>query len=471
MNLNEDTYTYIHRVVDQIEGLTCALIVFIEKAGSYLESYHYEAFNKFSNEIRDMEISVSEEIKDEFLCVKEAIEESALQIGASDSSISNLRTQLSETEDVFSRLIIHSQNIREINSDTSNPCVPNASDEVYKAFSGYNTLLNQYQVNVPEENDHICTLMYSFYCTVYSLFEKLFHEYDTLLQDFGVNVEEKKKRLAILTTIKKREGKQDIAEASLDLAKTAALAVLGIKKKSDVVESGVSLIAKISKNLDELDKLKFAKPKKSLARKVIKKIAVYNDAMELVGGNNEIVEGVVRIGKNRHKSEEADFEIPTFEKLVVAALVTLEGLKELEKWKESGKLDIVIAGVKATGNLSKIGSGIVTGKAPYEIIKEIPDLGTNALNLVEKTAKYIVKKNTHIKSKAVDKVLHKLGDELIKYEKEVERYKIDKEKKLLAAKKPKAPPFITAKGVFEKLKRAVDDYDDISALARKFGGG
>ena len=104
-------------------------------------------------------------------------------------------------------------------------------------------MLNQYQVNVPEENDHICTLMYSFYCTVYSLFEKLFHEYDTLLQDFGVNVEEKKKRLAILTTIKKREGKQDIAEASLDLAKTAALAVLGMKK-SDVVESGVSRIAK-----------------------------------------------------------------------------------------------------------------------------------------------------------------------------------------------------------------------------------
>lgn len=169
------------------------------------------------------------------------------------------------------------------------------------------------------------------------------------------------------------------------------------------------------------------------------------------------------IGKNRHKSEEADFEIPTFEKLVVAALVTLEGSKELEEWKESGKLDIVIAGVKATGNLSKIGSGIVTGKAPYEIIKEIPDLGTNVLDLVEKTAKYIVKNNTHIKPKAVDKVLHKLGDELIKYEKEVERYKIDKEKKLLAAKKPKAPPFITAKGVFEKLKKIAEDYEDVSA--------
>ena len=54
MNLNEDSYAYIRHVADQIEGLTCALIIFIENAGSELESYHYEAFNKFSNEIRDM---------------------------------------------------------------------------------------------------------------------------------------------------------------------------------------------------------------------------------------------------------------------------------------------------------------------------------------------------------------------------------------------------------------------------------
>lgn len=80
MNLNEDTYSYIHQVASQIERLTCALIVFIENAGSYLESYHYEAFNRFSNEIRDMEISVSEEIKNEFLDVKRSIEELTLEI-------------------------------------------------------------------------------------------------------------------------------------------------------------------------------------------------------------------------------------------------------------------------------------------------------------------------------------------------------------------------------------------------------
>lgn len=458
MQLNEDTYSYIHRVADQIEGLTCALIVFIENAGTYLESYHYEAFNRFSNEIRDMEISVSEEIKNEFLDVKRSIEELTLEIRASDSSVNHLKMQLSETEDIFSRLVIHSQNIREINSDTSNPYVPNASDEVYRAFSGYNTLLDQYQVNIPDENDYICTLMYSFYCTVKGLFEQLFSEYDTMLQEFGVNVEEKKKRLAILSTIKRREGRRDIAEASFDFVRTAAFAALGIKKKGDVVEAGIGLIAKISKNLDELDELKFAKPKKSLARKAIKGIATYNDAMELADGTGKIVG--------------PDFEIPTFEKLVVATLATLKGTKELEEWKKSGKLDIIIAGMKTTGSFKKLGLGIVA-KEPYAIIKGIVDLGADGLDLVEKTAKYIVKNDIHIKSKAVDKVLHKLGNELTKYENEVEQYNIDKEKKMLAVKKPKAPPFIIAKGIFEKLKDGIDFYDDIhkDPLSGSGGGG
>ena len=451
MNLNENTYSYIHQVADQIEGLTCALIGFIENTGSYLESYHFEAFNKFSNEIRNMEISVSEEIKNEFVHIKEAIEESALEISASDSSVNYLRTQLSETEDVFARLVIHSQNIREINSDTSNPYVPNASDEVYRAFSGYNTLLDQYQVNLLDEDDPICTLMYSFYCTVKGLFEQLFSEYDTMLHEFGVDVEEKKKRLAALTVIKKREGRQEIAEASLEFAKTAAFATLGIKKKRDVIDAGIGVIAKISKNLDELDELKFAKPKKSLARKVIKGIAEYSDVMKL---DDETVEKAETVAGT-------DLETPTFEKLVVATLAKVKGTKELDEWKKSGKLDVVIATLKTTESLKKTVNAI--GQGPYAIIKNIPDLGTNVLDLVEKTAKYMVKNDVHMKPKAVDKVLHKLGRELIEYENEVEQYKIDKERKKLAAKKPKAPPFVVAKEFFKELKKEVDRWDEISA--------
>lgn len=85
----------------------------------------------------------------------------------------------------------------------------------------------------------------------------------------------------------------------------------------------------------------------------------------------------------------------------------------------------------------------------------------------------MVKNDIHVKPKAVDKVLHKLGNELAKYEKEMEQYKIDKEKKMLAVKKPKAPPFIIAKGIFEKLKDGTDFYDDIhkDPLSGSGGGG
>lgn len=450
MNLNEDTYSYIHQVASQIERLTCALIVFIENAGSYLESYHYEAFNRFSNEIRDMEISVSEEIKNEFLDVKRSIEELTLEIRASDSSVNHLKMQLSETEDIFSRLVIHSQNIREINSDTSNPYVPNASDEVYRAFSGYNTLLNQYQVNAPDENDYICTLMYSFYCTVKGLFEQLFSEYDTMLQEFGVDVEEKKKRLAALTVIKKREGRNEILKAGIGFAETAAFAKLGIKKKNvfDVVESGIGLIAKISDTLDELDELKFAKPKKSLSRKAIKKIAAYNDALELVSGANGAGSAIV-------KKMDIDFEVPTFARLIIA--IPLACSKKLEKTKKSGTLDVV------TSSLNTIESGInfentvLLEKGAASVIKKIPDLGSNALGLVDKTAELFEKSyEKNVNSKDAKKILNKLGKRLYDYNKEVEEYKINKERKLLATKRPKAPPHIAASGVLYRIKDGMD---------------
>lgn len=439
MNLNEDSYAYIRHVADQIEGLTCALIIFIENAGSELESYHYEAFNKFSNEIRDMEISVSKEIKDEFVGVSEAIEESAIRMRASEISISQLRSQLADAEGVFSRLVIHSENIRKFNSDTTNPYVPNASEEVYRAFSGYERLLNQYHVNPPLESDTISRLMYSFFWTVSGLFERLFNEYDSLLQNFGADVEEKRKNLAALTVIKKREGKKDIAKAAVDVAKTAAFATLGIKKKNafDVVESGIGLLAKINDTLEELDELKYAKPKKSLARKVLKGIATYNDAMELVGG----VIGAERAGA---EAVGVDFEVPTLAKLAIAIPVVAGKAKSLEGWKESGALDVATSALGMVESGVCFGTALVSGKGALEAIKKIPDLGSSFLGLVEKTATYLHKNEKHTKPKAVDKILHKLGNQLDEYNTAVKKYKVEKERNLIAAKKPKAPPEIVA---------------------------
>lgn len=457
MNLNEDSYSYIRHVADQIEGLTCALIVYIENAGNELESYHYEAFNRFANEIRNMEVSVSKEIRDEFVGVKEAIEESAIRIRASESSLSQLRSQLADTEGVFSRLVIHSENIREFNSDTSNPYVPDASEEVYRAFSGYERLLNQYSVSPPLESDSISHLMYSFFGTVSGLFERLFNEYDSLLQNFGVSVEEKKKNLAALTVIKKREGRIGIAKAAVGVAKTAAFAALGIKKKNafDVVVSGIGLIAKINDTLEELDDLKYAKPKKSIARNVLKGIAAYNDAMELVGS-------VVGTEKAGAEGIGIDFEAPTLAKMAIAIPVVASKAKQLEEWKESGVLDVATSALGVVESSFELGSAIAAGRAHY-VVKGIVDFGSSGLGLVEKAAKYVNK--TYEKDPSMveqkDMILKNLGEKIKKYNKEVEDYKVAKERKLLAVSKPKAPPFLKVQGVIDKIKKGMDFGTDL----------
>lgn len=292
--------------------------------------------------------------------------------------------------------------------------------------------------------------MYSFYCTVKGLFEQLFSEYDTMLQEFGVDVEEKKKRLAALTVIKKREGRNEILKAGIGVAKTAAFAKLGIKKKNvfDVVESGIGLIAKISDTLDELDELKFAKPKKSLARKAIKKIAAYNDALELVSGANGVGSAIV-------KKMDIDFEVPTFARLIIA--IPLACSKKLKKTKKSGTLDVVTSSLNTIESGMNFENTVLLGKGAASVIQKIPDLGSNALELVDKTAELFEKSyEKNVNSEDANKILNKLGKRLNDYNKEVEEYKINKERKLLATKRPKAPPYIIASGVFDRIKDGMD---------------
>ena len=50
----------------------------------------------------------------------------------------------------------------------------------------------------------------------------------------------------------------------------------------------------------------------------------------------------------------------------------------------------------------------------------------------------------HTKPKAVDKILYKLGNQLDEYNTAVKKYKVEKERNLIVAKKPKAPPEIVA---------------------------
>ena len=70
----------------------------------------------------------------------------------------------------------------------------------------------------------------------------------------------------------------------------------------------------------------------------------------------------------------------------------------------------------------------------------------------------------HVKPKAIDRVLHKLGNQLKEYNEEVEQYEIAKERKLLAVKRPQAPPFVAIKGLLDDWKDDIEWRKEESAV-------
>lgn len=457
MILNEDTYSYIKQASNQLEGLICALVIFIKNSGCKLEAYHYEPFNVFMNSVRDLQITAVKEVNQEYTILHVSLEQAAKKIKASKDSITRLKKELNQIEESFLRLVIYSESVKIFDSDTSNPYVPDANEEVYKVFSGYRKFLSQYVVSTPDERDTFSSLFYSFSEIVMSIFERLFFEYDRMLKEFSVSIEENKKNLIAKKAIKKREGMKEIINSVvLDVGKTAVFATLGIKKKNawDVAREGIRLIGKINDTLEELDKLSFAKPKKSLARNVIKTISTYNDAINLVSNCID----AFGVGD----------QTPTLVKMVVAPVVVSGNTDHLMAMKHSGSLDVLNKGLATAGSIVSIGISVATGKAAFRIIKQIPSLGSNGLGLIEKTAKYLTKVNRHIKPKAVDNILHDLGRQLKEYNKQIEEYKLSKERKKIAIKKPKAPPFIVVKRIVSKIDKENQYCDDGIEIVNHF---
>ena len=158
----------------------------------------------------------------------------------------------------------------------------------------------------------------------------------------------------------------------------------------------------------------------------------------------ELVGGVIGAEGAGAEAVGVDFEVPTLAKLAIAIPVVAGKAKSLEGWKESGELEVATSALGMVESGVNFRAAIVSGKA-WEVIKSIPDLGSSFLGLIEKTATYLHNKNEkHTKPKAVDKILYKLGNQLDEYNTAVKKYKVEKERNLIVAKKPKAPPEIVA---------------------------
>ncbi len=442
MRINEDTYAYIDKVTDQIEGLTCALITHVENAGGELESYHYKPYQDFGNIIRDRQIDVSKEIKEKFEDVRYEIEDGARIIKASETSKFELHNRLLDVENVFAGLIIRSENIRELSSDTSNPIVPDAAGKVYKAYSGYNKLLEQYVVESPNPDNYSEKLLYSFFETVRGMYEKLFKEYDSLLSDFGQTIDDKRRFNSALSSVYKKENAMNLSLGALRLAQSIVTTHFdagksGAEKFADHFINAVDYVGKINSAKEKQDNLKDGTPKKSLARKVIKKIATVDDAIKASGDS-----------------------LSGGAKILAGVGILMLGKEKVEQLQKSKAFGLIGAGFGFGYNTVKLVGAVAIGDV-RGVIKHLPKVITNGCDLIEKTLIYVDHNNIHFqKFKDLDDMLYKHAARLKQYNRELAQYKIDRNKGL-KSKKPNAPPYITAKNVCGKLCKGISLHDSI----------
>ena len=425
MQLNEDTYSYMKKASSQIEGITCALAVYIENTIDVVKDYHYRVYNELLNDIRTRHIDAIVQIKDVYGDTSESIENIAEHIHSSSHAKNKLRDELQQFEECLSRLVIHCQNIRECNSTTENPYIPDANDEIYKSFSGYKRLINEYRLETPPDEDIVASIIYSFYKEAINIYDNLFDEYDKMLDGLGGELQqrrqsiEKGKQQKALGIVKKATIAENIGKAAIGA--TIGIAT-GIKKKEvfSAVESGIGLIKTISESLDDV------LPKESLARKALKGIESFGKSMDLIG--------------EMGMGEDFGLDDNTMSAVKLAGAVAGVGMFDLHKLNKEGKLDSMINAAAATTAWSGVVGSVVAGK-PLQALSKLPKAVDKTMNLIESMSEYYADNDVHELPKGIDAKMHGLAKKIKDYENEVESHK-ENLIRGIPSRKPKAPPWM-----------------------------
>lgn len=454
MQLNEETYSYMKKASSQIEGITCALAVYIENAIDVVKDYHYIVYNELLNEIRSRHINAIVQIKDVFGDTSESIENIAERIRASSLSKYKLRDELQQFDECLSRLIIHCENIRECNSNIENPNIPNANEEIYKSFSGYKRLIDEYTLDVPSNDDIVASIIYSFYKETKKIYENLFDEYDKMLNGLGGELQlrrqniEKGKQQRALGIVKKVTITENIGKATIGAAIGIAS---GIRKKEafSAVDAGIGLIKTISEELEDVI------PKESKARKVLKGIESFGKSMDLIGEMG-IQEG---LGLDDNTMNALKF---------TGAIVGVSRFN-LHKLNKEGKLDSMENAAAATTAWVGVAGTAVSAK-PLQALSKIPNAVDKTMDLIESMSEYYSENDVHELPKSIDEMMHSLAKSINKYEKDMNKHKAN----LIIgipSRKPKAPLWMRihagisfASGTVEQINKTIGgEYNDIIA--------
>lgn len=453
MQLNEDTYKFMRKASSQIEGITCALSVYIEDTIDVAKEYHYRVYNELMNDIRKRHIDTIIQIKDSFEDTSNSIENIAERMYASAMAKNTLREELQMFDECLQRLIIHSENIRECNSNTENPNIPNADDEIYKTFSRYKSLISEYILENPADDDIVALIIYSFYKAAINIYDNLFYEYDKMMERLSVEVQERRQKIVeheerkSLGIVEKGTIAEDIGKAALG----ATVAIIGgIRKKEvfSIVDSAIGLVKTISEELEDV------LPKESLARKCLKGIELFGKSMDLIGGLG--IQESLDLGNNATSAVK-----------IMGAVVGVNGLHKIN---EEGKLDSMIAAAETTAAWVSVVGSAVSGN-PLKALSKLPRTVDKTMKLVEYIAEYYHEKDVHELPKCIDVKLHNLAEKIKKHQEDVKDYKA-KLIRGIPVRKPNAPPKWMRKheGVsfvsdsIETIQKIIrGDYNDIIA--------
>lgn len=408
MQLNEDTYEFMRNTSEQIERITCSLCVYIENNISFVENYHYIIYNEALNKIRDRFIKAFENINDIFLDTCDSIECISEKMWLSDNAKNNLSAELQFFQECLDRLMNRCENIIECNSDTQNPYIANADDEIYQIFSDYKKLFSSYKIKRPDDDDVVASLIYSFYNETMNIYDTSFDEFDKIMKKLGDRIHE-------IDTCLKREEAIDYSKELTSVAKIGDAfidntqgIIDGITKKEifTVVDKGMGIIKTISEEIGEV------LPEESKAREKLKKIESYGKTIDLISAINL-----------QEDFELSDCKTSAINTLGALGIIALSKLFHMD-FNEKEQLDAMIAAAEATSTTISFVGSLISGNV-YQTISKIPSVIDKNINFIIEIAKYFDKDEKNEEPEGVLKVLHNIAKASEEYEEAVEKLKAD----------------------------------------------
>lgn len=200
MRINDHTYNRISKATNGLEELGSNFVVFVGKTSESLSEYNYDVFNKFANTQRELVIDAFSKLSETFKDndgLRSKLEEIPKMMGVQDE---RLKGYLDDFETVLEKLKVRAEGIRVINTDTSNPIIPDESDQIYEnlylefkspragfyKFNHKEFMLNKYS----DEGDLIGDLVTDFQTTIVASMESLVKDMEKAFSDFGDKVNE-----------------------------------------------------------------------------------------------------------------------------------------------------------------------------------------------------------------------------------------------------------------------------------------